>query len=544
MIRLMKINKKRGRPPNLNLGTKLSLKEMYSYSKEEKLINFYREHPTQAARDILLLEGERELVWFQKKILKALWTHSAVLLKLSRGASKTYLIAVYTVLYAILYPDSKIGVLGPTLKQGGYIFDEIERLYDKSPFFRRCVVGRIRNPPNNFKICQFDNGSFIEALPIGNDGGKIRGKRYGKVLLDEYNYHDPDIINSVIEPFLIIQYGDKSNQIVLSSTPGYKTEPFYNDYHNYRKKALTNPEDYAWFHYNFVDVLMCRHKIFKPDMKRVRDAYDKLPLDDFLREYGGYFPSESAGYFSSYLIAKCENRANPINIEAKGDSVSEYVMGVDPGQEESSFAFSIIKIKNQCKQVVKVWAEKGISTPQQVDIIRNNIHLKGFKISKICIDQGGGGLALRDLLMYPWNHAGDIYPSIVEPKSLVSKDYDSKKILPILSIIPFTPASIDEMYSSFKAEMENERVIFPVDVYRNFDPEVERLGREFRGLKSEMRNLVPKPTTHGLNFIPHQRLGKDRISSLVLANLAYNLSYKSELGLENEDIQVPTGFWA
>jgi len=337
----------------------------------------------------------------------------------------------------------------------------------------------------------------------------------------------------------MIQYGERGNQIIMASTPGSKNRPFYTDYHTYRLYKAKGEPGYSWSHYNFVDVLMCNHPVFKPDLKQVQASYDTQSLDDFIREYGGFFAAESAGYFSAYLISKCERRSDPIQIENVGDGHSEYVMGVDPGQQESNFAFSIIKVnKDHTKHVVKTWGEKGLSTPKQLEIIRQHLHLKQFRISKLCIDQGGGGLALRDLLMYPWIHAGEVYPAIVEPKNMFSGDYDSSKVLPILDMINFTPIVIDQMYSSFKADMENGRVVFPVDIHRSYDPELEKAGRELRALKSEMRNLMPKPTTHGLNFIEHPTLGKDRITSLVLANLGYNALHKSELGIVDNSFNL------
>ena len=74
---------------------------------------------------------------------------------------------------------------------------------------------------------------------------------------------------------------------------------------------------------------------------------------------------------------------------------------------------------------------------------------------------------------------------------------------------------------------------------------IEEHGKEFAMLKAEMQHLTPRATTKGLTFEENPKLGKDRITSAVLANYAANLLYKSQLGLLTIGVNrtVPTGFW-
>ena len=79
---------------------KLTKDEELKLTTAEELIFFYRANPCQAAKDLL----DIELTWFQRKILKSLWKRKYVMLLLGRGIGKTWITALFAVLYALLYP--------------------------------------------------------------------------------------------------------------------------------------------------------------------------------------------------------------------------------------------------------------------------------------------------------------------------------------------------------------------------------------------------------------------------------------------------------
>ena len=92
---------------------RLAKDEQYKLSDSERLILFYRYHPVIAAKDLLGVE----LSWYQRKVLRSLWFKKNNLILMSRGIGKTWLLALFAVLYAMLYPKVKIGILTPSFKQ-------------------------------------------------------------------------------------------------------------------------------------------------------------------------------------------------------------------------------------------------------------------------------------------------------------------------------------------------------------------------------------------------------------------------------------------
>jgi intein/homing endonuclease len=530
-------------------------RKQYSPSRE-KLSTFADDFEIEDAKTL----AESDMYWDEIVSIESVGIHETYAVEVHEYHNylvdtvithNTTQLAMFSILKAMLFPYSKIGIIGPSFRQTKFLFDAIEEIYQKSPFVREATTKVGIRRGNDSARLDFHNGSFIEGLPIGSKGDTIRGRRYTVAILDEFNYHNKETIEKVVEPFLIIKKSERPNQMVIASTPGYKTEHFWDEYKRHSYKSKIQPELYTCTFFNFIDVLLSRHKEFQPDMDKIKDAYDKNPINDWLMEYGGYFPSDSAAYFPPELISACEPRINPITLEKRGDPNSEYVMGIDPARSDDgdNFAISIIKLMpNNCRHVVKVIAGKGIPFPKQVDLIRGEIHHGRFNVTKICMDAGGGGMGLRDLLMQQWHDKVNnaVQPPITELKNVLDKEnWDSTKILPILSLVTFTIPTIDEMYTSLRADMEHEKIQFPITIRRDLDPRSERMGKELALLKSEMQHLTPKPTSRGMTFLEDSRIGKDRITSLVLSNMAANLLYKKELGLAEEDqFAIPTGFWA
>ncbi len=526
-------------------SSRIMKSDKYGLTKSEKIIKFYREHPVEAARDILGVD----LVWFQRIQFRELWTKPYCCMKWGRGTSKSYIVAVYVVMKAILYPNSSIGVIAPSFRQTGFIFDYIDELYMKSAFFRAATNGHVTRSTER-SIVKFHNNSMIEGLPIGNDGSKIRGRRYSIAVLDEYSYHNEETIKLVVRPFLTVQKGYKVNQLIICSTPSYRTNHFYDQYTRYKKLSMTKPELYSCTSYNFLDVIIADHKEFRIDLNFVYEQFSDSTIDEFMMEYGGFFPSEGSSFFSPSLINSCEPRIPaPLEMEFYGDPNCEYVMGIDPARsaDGANFAITIMKLlPDQKRHVTRVVTTKGTEFPELADLVREQIYIRKFICSKICMDYGGGGAAIADLLMQPWYKEGTLYPAIVSEQQIIDKEnYDYTKVSPVLELVHFNIPMIDYMYNSLKADMEHKNVLFPLTIRRDPDPNIEEHGREFALLKSEMQHLTPKPTTKGLTFEENPRLGKDRITSCVLANLAANILYKKALGLLISEPyrSVPTGFW-
>ncbi len=138
-----------------------------------------------------------DLFPIQIAMLQMLWSNAFPMLVASRGGSKTFILAVYAILRAVLDPGSKIVIVGAGLRQAKLVFNYIETIWNDSPVLRNIVGGgKNAGPRQNVDLCYFKVGkSIIYALPLG-DGTKIRGFRATTVIADEFACLDK---NTLIE---------------------------------------------------------------------------------------------------------------------------------------------------------------------------------------------------------------------------------------------------------------------------------------------------------------------------------------------------------
>lgn len=506
---------------------RLGVTDKYSYTKNEKTVLFYQSNPVEACRDILM----REPTWFQRQALRELWDKPYCLLKWSRGSSKSSLTAMYLMLKSILFPGCNMGIIAPSYRQTSYVFDELEDLYHNSPFVRQSCID-VPKRSNDRCVVKFYNGSRIEGLPIGTDGKTIRGRRYSFLFLDEFAQMDEETVRLVIRPMLSVMRKGRRNQLIVASTPFYKFNHFWERYTYYKRMMVENPDDYYCSSRNLVDVVISKHKEFQMDLKMVLEAYNSDPEDSFMMEWMGIFPNETAGFFTSQLIDSCVPRGirELIPMELCGEIGYKYVMGVDPARSEQGdqFSISLMKINKGNKQVTKVFSRRGMAFPDMADQIRREIFVNKFDVVQLKMDSRGGGRELQDLLAKPWFYNGVIYPAIVTPDDMFSGNFDKEHCLPILDMVDFNVRSINEMYFKFKADMEQQRVLFPMDIRRHQDPGIEEIGKEIVALKNEMRVLQTTVTANGLKFSAPNKFTKDRITATIMANSAASEYEKDE----------------
>jgi len=151
-----------------------------------------------------------DLFPIQIAILQILWKTPFPLLVASRGGSKTFILAVYAILKALLDPGSKVVIIGAGLRQAKLVFGYIENIWNSAPILRNIVGGgKNAGPRQNVDLCYFKLGpSSIVALPTG-DGQKIRGFRASCIIADEFACLDKNTLvetNNGLERISDISY--------------------------------------------------------------------------------------------------------------------------------------------------------------------------------------------------------------------------------------------------------------------------------------------------------------------------------------------------
>ncbi|HRI34411.1 MAG TPA: LAGLIDADG family homing endonuclease, partial [Saprospiraceae bacterium] len=123
---------------------------------------------------------------FQAVALKMLWEKKFPMFIATRGGSKSFTIAIYIVMRAMLHQGCTIAVTGASLRQSMVLFNYVENIWNNAPILRDICGGRNGAPKKELHMCSWRCGkSKVIFLPLG-DGSKIRGQRANVVIADEY----------------------------------------------------------------------------------------------------------------------------------------------------------------------------------------------------------------------------------------------------------------------------------------------------------------------------------------------------------------------
>jgi hypothetical protein len=516
---------------------RLTKQEEYRLTPSEKLVLFYRAHPVEACKDLLGIE----LIWIQRIMLRSMWTNKYILLLLSRGIGKTYLMAVFCALYAMLYPGVMIGVIAPTFKQTEFFFDKLVDIHENSPYLRACCPKIQRT---SYKcLARFNNGAFIEGLPLGT-GQSVRGRRYNIIVIDEYASVDEDIINSVVMPMMNVKKKGIENKSLIAGTAYYAWNHFYLKYLAYHVMSHKEPDLYALHEYIFEDVTMVPDAPFELD----KDAYEMMRLgttdEIYQMEHFCRFPVENVGFFSSQMLDRCTPKATettmPCPIEVTGENNDMYVMGIDAARVAGgdNFSISIIKIKNHTKQFVHGFILNGAPYQEMIRHIRRLC--TDFNIARINLDAGGGGTTIKDLLSESYSTAdGRVYQPILD---MDDKDTIYNAGLRMLRLTNFTRQTVNDLYMRLKSDIQHKTIEFPIDMRRSSDRALEKIAQEILETKRELLVIQAEPKGNFYSFSVPSQFKKDRATSLVLANQAAN-DLLDTVKNRVELAEIGEGFW-
>jgi len=111
-----------------------------------------------------------DLFPIQIAILQMMWQTPFPMLIACRGGSKSFMLAVYSVLRALLDPGTKVVIVGAGLRQARLVFNYIDTIWSNSSILRHIVGGgKKAGPRQNVDLCYFKIGdSIIYALPMGD----------------------------------------------------------------------------------------------------------------------------------------------------------------------------------------------------------------------------------------------------------------------------------------------------------------------------------------------------------------------------------------
>lgn len=345
---------------------------------------------------------------FQVVILKELEKHKYPMLIASRGASKSFMLAIYTILTLLFKQGSKVVVAGAGFRQARIIFNYIDAIWRKAPVLRDiCGNSRHSGVKSHVDEVTFEIGdSVAKGIPIG-DGGKIRGLRATHLINDEFSATNEQIYEQVISNFAAVSadpYDKASNSARLTILKSVELiEDDEEEELVGNQSILAGTADYAYLHFakywkKYRNIITCNddttrlNEIF-PDgipkkFNRSNYAVIRLPFDllprDFMdeehvarskatvntamydMEFGAVFPADSTGFFRRTAIdgATC-GTGNKLSYPScgsvmfdarlRGNKNLQYVMAVDPASESDNFAIVILECWPEHRRVVYSW---------------------------------------------------------------------------------------------------------------------------------------------------------------------------------------------
>lgn len=156
------------------------------YFLDAQTINFYRKNPVIACEDLLGIYLSDAQAW----MLAASWNSERIVWSCSRNFGKSFLIAIFCILRAILYPNQNIYIVSSVGNQAKETFTKIEEITlgigktaDSIPDLKDIIKDEtVTNDKNKtgFKhdpagyMVEFYNGSKIFTLNAKPDN--VRGK--------------------------------------------------------------------------------------------------------------------------------------------------------------------------------------------------------------------------------------------------------------------------------------------------------------------------------------------------------------------------------
>ena len=526
------------------------------FSQGKDMIEFYREHPCQAAYDLLKVD----FAPIQRLVFRDMWFKNYVIAVMGRGNGKTFMLGTLAVLGAMLYPGYRVGLIGPVFRQSKMIFSEVEKLYSRSSILKEATEKRPTRGSDTcylkFKSIGGYNGSFIEALPLG-DGGKIRGSRFYLILIDELAQVPDKVLDMVVRPMgattlepmenvrrlekqtHLIEMGlateedfeaSTVNKMVMTSSGYFKFNHMWRRMKDYWLQMEKEGDD------------VCQYKVWQIpfwdlpsgflDLNNIAEAKRVMSHAEYRMEYEAEMISDSEGFFKASLIEAC-TAGSGFTVELHGDPSAEYVVGVDPSQGGSaSCGMVIVKLGTQNK-IVNVMELKRKTHQDLTQTIQKIC--EQFKIVRIYMDKGGGGKAVCDLLEEGY---GDKTPII----DRTNEDHKHMKGRHILEMVTFNPAWISDANFTTLALMEDTRLLFPEAPTHTTLDAVSIIFDNVKILKSQMLNIIVTQTRSGLLHFdtPTKSQNKDLYSALILAGHGVRMLEK-ELEGEEEPILYGLG---
>ena len=421
----------------------------------------------------------------------------------SRATAKTYIIAIFAVCKASLYPNSKIVICSATKGQSKLVVSEKikNELMSQSPMLCR-EIKSIKDNQNDV-IVYFRNGSTIKVLPSSENA---RGNRSTVTIYEENRMIDKFIIDSVISPFAIIRpvpylkYEEYSD-LVEEPTEVYISSAWYashwmNTLIQDTYKAMLKGEKQCVIGLDYSVSL--KHKI-KTKNQILKDKRKFDPIT-FRIEYNNEMIKENTSAFFTYKmftdnqrnkkplyprfdVDVLSRRKNPYSVSKQQGEIRilSCDMAFAEGKHNDNSIFTCMRLIPE-STTYTVQSEGGtskeisqgyrkivsyIESIQGGDITKQAIRIKQLYEDLSCdyvvLDTRNGGLACYDLLakvMYDESRDKEYQPWVCINDDSIANRIKTIGALPVLFAINASQKLNSEIANEMRIALTNNMIDF------------------------------------------------------------------------------------
>ncbi len=268
---------------------------------------------------------------YQKKLLQD--PSQFIVARWCRQSGKSTTITALLLHHALYWPESRIVVLAPGLRQARKIISKtISFIQLLSKQGLEVLEGRVRKTRLEFR-----DGSTIEALP--NNPATVRGETTHLIFADELNY-----IQNAEELYdaAVYSLNTTNGRFIATSTPGSRDSLFY--------KMCTDDDKYHDFsrhHVSYREALQPNGPLKPEIVKRLEHQMNEDPWR-WSREMLAEFAEDEDAWFGLSLITRCVSQDPPAFDDSAllGEFFSmtgTFYVGCDLGRKRDHSAVAVVE---------------------------------------------------------------------------------------------------------------------------------------------------------------------------------------------------------
>lgn len=449
--------------------------ENIDYEAWTQFISYYRYYIDAFAVDILGIK----LFPFQRLILRAMGRYQNSMLIACRGIGKSFIVAVFYICTAILYPNIKLGIASGNSQQArNVIIQKIKGELAKIESVAREINFPIRTGMDDC-VVEFKNGSEIRAITLAQDrgGDSARSWRFSYMLVDEARLVKENIIEEILIPMTktkrqnaIKWHKSEKGKMIFISSAYLKTSKLYDRFlYHYKQMTLGNTNYMCMCFPYQVGV---QAGLFDQDDIEKELEKPQMTKDKFAYEFEGVFVGSSGeSYFPYELTDQCRVLER-CELEQPKRSESRYIITHDVAVSDKygsdNSCTHVIKLKPKAdgtylKQVVYTKVVNGMPLNKQRDLLRELLHVHFPNTVKLCIDVQGAGAGLPSMFYESWEYMDEKTGQITEyPPLIQDDDKESMEILdnalPIIRAIHGMNNFVNLYYPYMKGCFEDQSI--------------------------------------------------------------------------------------